>query len=186
VLSVEYILPAPVTTENIARMRANKRHIVRGRTVIVSAVDTAGSGAPAVLQEMVIPRNWAYLASVYQKRPEMRISGAPGKPVDAGGGARRRRRSGRPFSPGEGDLLDRHHSLFLLHARIPSPSIWTITSSPSTNGNAESPATVAGILKNRVRAGPWTIILPTPFRLIHSKLHGNLYIVIRCIMYYTK
>jgi len=69
VLSVEYILPAPVTTENIARMRANKRHIVRGRTVIVSAVDTTVSGAPAVLQEMVIPRNWAYLASVYQKRP---------------------------------------------------------------------------------------------------------------------
>jgi len=73
------------------------------------------------LRGTVIPRNWAYLASVYQKRPEMRISGAPGNPVyphvlplpavarhgTAGDGGRRRtgRRSAGRFSEVVGDQI---------------------------------------------------------------------------------
>jgi hypothetical protein len=69
-----------------------------------------------------------------------------------------------------------------LEIRISSPSICMVTLSPSTNGNAESPATSAGMLTNRVRAGPCARILPSPFLPIQSILQGNVFILIRCSM----
>jgi hypothetical protein len=82
-------------------------------------------------------------------------------------------RSQASGSPGSGEARE---------IRISSPSIRMVTLSSSANGNAESPATLAGILTNRVLAGPCLRILPSPTVPIQSILHSNVFILIRCSM----
>ena len=82
-------------------------------------------------------------------------------------------RSQASGSPGSGEARE---------IRISSPSICMVTLSSSANGNAESPATPAGMLTNRVRAGPCARILPSPILPIQSILHGKVFIDIRCSM----